>query len=392
VEKRHDVVVIGAGISGCLTALGLQKAGFKVLLLEKNKEVGCPFKKIDVTEEIGLDNIMRKYKIKPLLKTNVSFWHAGKECFKYKSRIADLYFLRGKVENSLERQLFRQAIDAGSEIIFSANVQIKGKEIKVGKNRVLPKVIVGADGTDSMVTNYCFSDEKRKIIEGYGESYKSLDIPIGETHIFFDQTHLPGGYVYLCRSPSLATVVLGGRKGADSVRLKLLKKVNPELNQMIGERTGTKIKGKGVLSNLNNRVYKNIILVGDAARVSDPLFLYGVRPALISGDCAVEAIVNYLENGYDLGCYNALLKSRLLRGYFLAKFIRKVFERIDDTELQYIIRLLDKVDRTLNLDDVTARPANIIKIFILSLQDEPFKTVKLCVRVIRSLFDILISM
>jgi len=387
VRKKYDVVVIGAGISGCLTALGLQKAGFKVLLLEKNKEVGCPFKKIDVTEEIGLDNIMRKYKIKPLLKTNVSFWHAGKECFKYKSRIADLYFLRGRVENSLERQLFRQAIDAGSEIIFSANVQIKGKEIKVGKNRVLPKVIVGADGTDSMVTNYCFPDEKRKIIEGYGESYKSLDIPIGETHIFFDQTHLPGGYVYLCRSPSLATVVLGGRKGADSVRLKLLRKVNPELNQMIGERTGTKIKGKGVLSNLNNRVYKNIILVGDAARVSDPLFLYGVRPALISGDCAVEAIVNYFEEGHSLGYYNTFLENKILKTYRLARICRHIFEKLNQKEIETVIREAGRVNDVFGLDSVFMGYLNVVKIFLFLLREDFIEIFKLGVKIMKVLLD-----
>jgi len=40
VKKKYDVVVIGAGLSGCGVAALLARAGKKVLLVEKNKQVG----------------------------------------------------------------------------------------------------------------------------------------------------------------------------------------------------------------------------------------------------------------------------------------------------------------------------------------------------------------
>ncbi|MBN2066050.1 MAG: hypothetical protein JW771_04490, partial [Candidatus Thermoplasmatota archaeon] len=99
---------MGAGISGCLVALGVGRAGYRTLLLEKQNKIGNPFEKIDITEDFKIQEIIKEYNIKSEIISNISYWHAGDECFKFQSKIKDLFFLRGSCQKSLENQLFNQ--------------------------------------------------------------------------------------------------------------------------------------------------------------------------------------------------------------------------------------------------------------------------------------------
>ena len=41
VEQEYDVIIVGGGINGITAGCYLQKAGLKVLILERRDEVGC---------------------------------------------------------------------------------------------------------------------------------------------------------------------------------------------------------------------------------------------------------------------------------------------------------------------------------------------------------------
>jgi flavin-dependent dehydrogenase len=43
---------------------------------------------------------------------------------------------------------------------------------------------------------------------------------------------------------------------------------------------------------VRNNVHRNILLVGDAACYSNPLTKGGIRPGMISGKMAAEAVIN----------------------------------------------------------------------------------------------------
>jgi len=357
--------------------------------LEKQKNIGNPYKKIDITEDIDLQNIIKKYKIKPETNSDTSFWHVGHECFKFKSKIKDLFFLRGNFERSLENQLFKQASNAGMETIFSTKIKIKNNKILLDNKKIDSEIIIGADGADSIVTKYCFPNEKIKIIEGYGQSYTDLNIPVGETHVFFEQNIMPGGYVYTGRTQTLGTIVIGGRNRPDIKYFNKIKKSNFKINKFIGKRRGTEIWGKGIISNIKKRVYGNMILVGDAARVADPLFLYGVRPALISGDYAVKTIIEHLENGKNLEQYDTLLKNKLIQDYYLSKVARNTLEKTNQKDIEFIIKNLDYIDKTIGLDGISEKPKDVIKTIMLLFVKSPYSTTKLGYKVIQSLFEAL---
>ena len=367
--------------------MGLQKAGYDTLLLEKQKNIGATYKKIDITEDLYLYPILKKYNIKPQTISNISFWHAGDEYFKFKSKIKDLFFIRGNHKESLEKQLFNQASSEGLDTIFSAKVKIKNNKIFINNKEINSKIIIGADGIDSIITKYYFPHEKYRIIEGYGRSYKNLNIPIGETHIFFEQSFVPGGYIYLGKTKSLGTIILGGLNKLNDNYFKKITQNNLKLSSIIGKRKGSEIWGKGIISNINKRVYKNTILVGDAARVSDPLFLYGLRPALISGDLAVKTILEYLENGNNLHNYDNLLKYNLLQDYSLLNIVRNTFEKSSQKDIEFIIKNLKFIDDNIGIDKISEKSSNILKTIMLLYFKNPFYTTKIGYKAIKSLIE-----
>jgi len=46
--EKYDVIVVGAGLGGCVCAALLAKSGIRVLVLDKNKQVGGKAMGIDV--------------------------------------------------------------------------------------------------------------------------------------------------------------------------------------------------------------------------------------------------------------------------------------------------------------------------------------------------------
>jgi len=275
------------------------------------------------------------------------------------------------------------------ETIFSAKIKISNHMILLDNKDINTKIIIGADGVDSMTTKYCNPKEKIKIIEGYGRSYSDLNLPIGETHVFFEQNHIPGGYVYTVRTSTLATVILGGKNKLDGEYFDKIKKSNLKMNEIIGERKGEELWGRGIISNINRRVYKNIILVGDAARVADPLFLYGLRPALISGDLAVKIIKEHLDNGKSLTHYDELLKNKLLQYYYLSKVARNTLEKTNQKDIEFIIKNLSYLNKTIGIDGISESPKNAIKAIILLFIKNPYNTTKISFKVVKSLFEAL---
>ena len=70
-EKKYDAIVVGAGIAGRGISGLLAKAGKRVLLLEKNKNVGgraATFRKGGVVRSIGQHAALKDVKLDELLQ------------------------------------------------------------------------------------------------------------------------------------------------------------------------------------------------------------------------------------------------------------------------------------------------------------------------------------
>lgn len=86
-SSQHDVLVIGAGVAGCATAIALAKQGRKVLLIERNLQeprriVGELLQPggIEALRELGLEHSVDDIEARPVKGYHL-YWHRQETSF-----------------------------------------------------------------------------------------------------------------------------------------------------------------------------------------------------------------------------------------------------------------------------------------------------------------------
>ena len=162
-KTEYDVIVVGAGPAGSLTAWHAAKAGARVLMVEKKQEIGAPLRCAEGVSKNGLDKcgikLDRKWVSAEMVGAKVV--SPGGNIFRLNEKSAG-----NEVGFVLERHLFDkamafEAVKAGAEIKLKTSVtglQMDGSKITgvhmvdngVHKD-VTAHCIVGADGYESQV-------------------------------------------------------------------------------------------------------------------------------------------------------------------------------------------------------------------------------------------------
>ena len=137
---RKNIKVIGAGPSGLTAAINLAKAGYKVKIYEKNKDIGIKLNgdfqglenwssKEDILDSLKRINIKINFPYTPLHSIEIYDNDLNKKEVKTKKPFCYL-IRRGNFKDTLDVGLKKQVEELGVEIIY-------GKEIKKLKVDVL---------------------------------------------------------------------------------------------------------------------------------------------------------------------------------------------------------------------------------------------------------------
>ena len=350
---KTDVAIVGCGIAGGICALKLLKEGYNVRVIDKVHKIGSHNqKKIDITENTSLLPIIKDLKLDFLDKSSRSKWFSPNNSFLFESKIYDLFVKRGSEKDSFDTKLSDKIEEFGVKIETNSIFKdfhlkddlISSMKMKT-KNRIKEveaKFFVGADGSDSVTLKKLHLNRYlRKCTEiiGYGLVSKELNIPERETNVFFNTKLIPAGYFFVAKTRKELCVA--------SIVTNILSDVKP-LNYFSGSCT---------LGLLKKRTYSNFCAVGDAAYVMDPLFAYGVRPAIISGYLAAEAIKYNLENERcDLLDYELALREYLLSKEKLAFFLRRLFCKMNNRDLDFLVESANYLHKRVHLDDLLDKP------------------------------------
>ncbi|MBN2251379.1 MAG: NAD(P)/FAD-dependent oxidoreductase [Candidatus Altiarchaeota archaeon] len=328
-EIKCDVLVVGAGASGSVAALTSAKKKLDTIVIEKDKRVGESIgDRIDITENIGLYEIMRKLKLHVKDRTNRMLWFSPDYSLSIKSKIYDLFFRRGPSPDSFEGTNIQNARDKGAELILNTKIMkldvennfVKSVIIKSGHKKITirPKIVIGCDGNDSVILRKFATElklKKHSKLLAYGLMGNNLDIEPLVTHVFFDALKVPGGYFYLVRftdNQGIACIVLEKSRTNEvpEYYFKNFLDSNKFLKKSFINFTPDKIfRGFGHIDSLKSRGVGNVLLAGDAGRLIDPFFGYGMRNSIISGYLAAD-VASYAirkANLKFLGKYDARL-------------------------------------------------------------------------------------
>ena len=348
-----DVIVVGGGPSGSTAAIMLSRSGHKVLLLDKAKFPrekvcgdACSSAGLNIIKELGLLPATKK---QPHVKVNRLLLTApnGKSIIMPYSKVkgldcAGFIIKRKNNDNVLFSAARREAkVMEGfvvESLIFEkgAVVGVFGKTAQGRKKELRAKIIIGADGANSIVATQVGSlqtDPKHRCgaIRGYFEGVTGLTDAI---ELYFIDGIFPGYFWVFPMAGGYANVGIGLVSSEISKKKISLHRMMEKalLSDGIRERfkSARQIgKTEGwVIPQGSKRVKnhgKGWILVGDAASLADPFSGEGFGNAMRSGKIAAEVI-------------DKALKANDLSEAFLAKYEKNIAREMDE-EFQSLYQL-----------------------------------------------------
>jgi geranylgeranyl reductase family protein len=292
--ESYDVVIVGAGPAGSCAARAAAQRGAKVLLIDRRQRLGIPVQCAEFVPQ----------------------WISRHACFssacvmqKVEKMVTHLpgpitYEMKSP-GYMLDRSLFDKDL-AASAVLSGAKISIGTKAIGLSpeglvvehgsKKEIIPsKVFIGADGATSTVARFIGKDPLKTIAAMQYEVV--LSEPQNHVDVYFHQDY-EGGYGWLFPKGKTANAGIGVTSSKASQLpdllgnfLDFLRGSNKLREIQIVSKTGGLIPCEFYEKNL----FKNVLLIGDAAGHAHPITGAGILNAVIAGELAgrvaAEAIV-----------------------------------------------------------------------------------------------------
>lgn len=303
-----DIIIVGAGPAGLTAARYATQNGAKVLLLERDAQVGVPVRCAEGVFQSNLKEIIDiPEDVKCSIVTGVNIYAPDGTLVEMQSPEAGFVLDRVKFESHLAQL----AIHTG--VILKTNADVIGVKrtsaVELEVSYLLHgqmqydscHIVIGADGVESRIGRMLGLDTtlSLKDIDSCAQ-YVVRDIPIQADRccVYFGNDVAPGGYAWVFpKSDSSANIGLGmcaARKVHKTAREYLddfIDKYYPD-----GKIESFIAGGVPIAKSLPHIVNDNVMLVGDAARQTNPLtgggIEYSMQAGKMAGITAAKAIAN----------------------------------------------------------------------------------------------------
>jgi len=310
---KCDVLVVGAGPAGSMTAKTAADNCVDVILIDRNKLIGQPVRCAEgINKFLFRDTGIKKkdsFIEKEIVGTKIYFYD---EIYTLDSGQWQGYTINRKV---FDLYLAQQAEHAGAQLLTETKaVGMKKKEnrwvVKTetpkGFKSIEAKIVIGADGFECHIGKWAKIRKKWQQNE-FSKCYElEIECPkLVESNIFhiaFGEEFL-NGYAWIFPKYKTANVGVGvSPKINAKYALEFFIKKYPKINSLIGKKYSIKERrGGGIPTtgprDINELVSDGILVVGDAAGMVDPITGEGISSSMLSGIAAGEAVVLSLKEG-----------------------------------------------------------------------------------------------
>lgn len=319
----YDVVVVGASFAGLSFASVAAARGLRVLVLERDAEIGAVVRTTGVLFSDVLDivdvparylmNAVRQVRIQP---PNGDKIEISARAFRF--YMADVPgMLRWMAQEAEARGAtvrtgtpFLDATrDAGGLMRITyggptAEDERHGAGSRAAQGTITARFLVGADGARSAVAKAMELDQNTHFLAGAEWLVEGVPIERDTFYLVMDQQLAPGYCVWVAPHGDIAAFGVAGHmrafKPSESLRLAQAAFAGTvDLSQMrVIERKAGVIPTGGRL----RRVYRDdahgrALLLGDAAGLCGAATGGGIYPALLCGRLAAQAVTNEVCNG-----------------------------------------------------------------------------------------------
>jgi len=359
-KRYYQLVVIGAGPAGSYAAATAAKAGYEVLLVERDKEVGYPLTCAEGISAVGLKRFVEPNK--SFIATEIDTIHfnvATGYSYAYEFGQPSGYILD---RPAFDRYLACEAVTVGAKLLTgtrATGIEIEnGKPAKIylesstGTEIVRGDYVIAADGVESMIGRLAGLNTRLKLAEAEATlQYRvsGIDIDPCCAEFNFGAKYTPNGYLWVfpksARSANIG-VGLNPAKSEGSYLKELLDKFICERYRhakvefvvcgLVPKFVGLQLLGRD-----------NLLLVGDAARTVDSVAGAGISKALHTGQLAAQAVIIALrEKMTDKELqkyYRGVVKREIGSELRFLQTVYPIFRKFDDKDWERLIRFLKRL-------------------------------------------------
>lgn len=361
---KCDVIVVGAGPGGSMAAKTAAIAGLDVVMLEKRQEIGDP---VRCAEGVSKRSLYKMVKPEPEwiaaeVKGAVIYSPDKSSIVMSEDRSGSEvgYVLERKV---FDRGLAMQAARAGARVLVKTRatgllmndgVPYGVQAMQVGEPlRIEAPIIIGADGVESKVGRWAGIDTTLSLsdVESCAQFLVS-DPGIDEdyTNFYLGNSVAPSGYAWsFPKGEKLANIGLGiqGSRSRPGEAIRMLREFmkkhfpNGKIVEMV-------VGGDPCSGPIESTTSDGVMLVGDAARQTDPLtgggILNAMEAGIIAGEVAAKAIAAGNTRKEGLKEYEDRWREDLGRRLARSLEFKEFFVKLTDKDLNMLIGSLAKED------------------------------------------------
>jgi digeranylgeranylglycerophospholipid reductase len=365
-KSAYDLLVIGGGPGGAMAARRGAELGLSVCMVEKRPAIGTPIRCAEgigkellhefippdehwISAEIDRAKIVVPDGTELVLESQMAGNEVG-------------YILDRKI---FDRELVWLAAEAGSDVRVKTraiapvweNGMVKGACLEsCGRaQEVRAEAVIAADGVESKFSRWCGIDTTipmRELATCAQYLLTDVDIDPHATVFYLGNEIAPEGYVWVFpKGERTANVGIGvtPRKCGPGRRPK------DYLDSFVAARfpRGKPIEyivgGVPICQPLPSTVSGGLLIVGDAARVSDPLTGGGIYNALYTGKLAAEVAADCISAGdcsasalqrYDDTWRSSRMGRSIARNYKIKEF----FITLSDKKLNALVQSISKIN------------------------------------------------
>lgn len=350
-----DVIVIGAGPSGCFTAWQIALSGFKILVIEEHKEIGLPVQCAGLISPRALElaGIDKNVVINEFKGLHV-FSPLGSSLYLERDREAPLAVNR----TAFDQQLANKAENAGAVVVKDLKVEginriTDGYRLTASDNgkRITmdTKLLIGADGSHSRVAKWLnlSCDNPKAVMYSVDAELESSD-----THsisVLLGRNIAPGWFGWIIPLDSKTCRIGTGYAFTqpDNSAEHYFQEMVRHFKQNFQGLKVIHCSGGTVPLGLMPKIYSpHAMLVGDAASQIKPIsgggIYMGLKGAQTCGQVAVEALNEGDLSEIKLSKYQKLWETEMGEEITCAMSHRQCFMDFSDEDIELMIRFLNK--------------------------------------------------
>lgn len=358
-KNNYDVVVVGGGPGGSMSALYAAKNGMNVCMLEKTRDIGYPVRCGEALGEQAVKQFFepRESWISARIKRCRLISPSGvKVNIPFKKEQG--YVLNRRV---FDYDLSLMAASEGAEIYTKCYVKFvektdNGYKISIehlGELKELTsRIVIGADGIDSRVGKWAGINTmvKMKDMESCVQySVGNIDVDVNRMDMYIGHSVAPGGYLWVFpKGDGFANIGIGvsgkysKEKSAKRYIDEFIEKVYPSATIHT-----TMCGGVPCAKPLKEPISDGLMLVGDAAHFVNPMTGGGIAAAMKSGmfagQVASESIKNNDTSKIFLNKYLKLCTKDFTNRHNKIYAVKETIQKLSDEELDSIATRVNKI-------------------------------------------------